>query len=289
MVVWTGPDLNQWLPPRLHRTLYQLVREGNRSLAARAPGYQVWEGRHTRVYYTPADADIAPVIGRQADKFYAPLTELTGVAPPEPALIFIEPDRNALRQSMGWGDGEGALGVYWSGVVRLLSPHVWIDAPDRAQLARMFRRTGPLAHELTHLTLDYAAAGNYPHWFSEGLAQWVERKLTGYVWIESSSTLEQPLYSYEELHRSFDALPNQALAYRQAYLWVAYLETLRGGDGLRQLVRELQAGRPWAVALQRVYSRSEKDLIAGYQRYLESERQRSQQAKVHEGRIPPGR
>lgn len=82
--------------------------------------------------------------------FYIPLSLRLGYTPANKILLILYPDCQSLRNVFGWPDGEDALGVYWGGVIRLLSPRAWDWLePDRS-LAEEFMSNGPLAHELTH-------------------------------------------------------------------------------------------------------------------------------------------
>ena len=100
--------------------------------------------------------------------------------------------------------------------------------------------------------LDYRTNGNYPRWFTEGLAQRVEYKLTGYLWIESGSSLDQDLYSLEEMTEQFDTLTNQPLVYRQSFLLVDYLARTYGEEALADLVALLGNGVKFDTAISKI-------------------------------------
>lgn len=246
--------------------VYSVVRNRYRQEAMEQPGWLSERSKHFVLYLTPSDGNLAQVILGNAEAVWEPVTRALGWEPDEKVVLILHPDRGSLRQTFGWSDGEKALGVYWGGVIRLLSPRVWIGDKDPGLVGPIFRKAGPLAHELTHLVLDYRTGGNYPHWFSEGLAQLIEHDLTGFLWIEPSSDLSPKLYTYSQLEKDFDRLSNQALAYRQAYLMVAYLEKLEGPEGIRKALDLLSKGLGFEGALKRVYGITPKELES---RYLE--------------------
>lgn len=225
-----------------------------------------WEERRVGgawVRYRPGDEPLADLVGEVVQSASGRVAELLGHRPDRPPIIVVHPDRASLRAAYGWGEGERALGVYSAGVIRLLSPRVWIPARDPEVVARVFRSNGPVAHELAHFVLDDATAGNYPHWFSEGLAQWVEYRLTGYQWIEPAALKGRAPYPYEAIAGDFERLPNQAMAYRQAFLLVAELERRAGEDGVRRLIAELRRGRDFDLAFAAVAGRSPAALAEG--------------------------
>lgn len=131
----------------------------------------------------------------------------------------------------------------------MLSPRAMTDSADPDEQARVFRETGPMVHELTHLILDYRTRGNYPRWFSEGLAQFEEYRLMGYLWIEPESSLDQPLYTLKQLQTDFESLPNQALAYRQSFLMVDFMVRAYGQAGLSKTIEELAKGSSFRRAM----------------------------------------
>lgn len=218
-------------------------------VTAAADRWLVREGAHFRVLYTPGDAEAADLVLDAAEAAYGFVVPALGHTPPDRTLVVVEPDRESLRRTFGWGQGESATGVYHGGVIRVLSPAAWVhgDTPHRRR--ELFRRLNPLTHEFTHLVLDYRTDGNYPRWFTEGLAQRLEYQATGYRWLERGSTLRQRLYTLAELEGQFDRLPNQALAYRQSHLLVDHLVDRCGLFGFRQLLDGLAARFPFPRAL----------------------------------------
>lgn len=244
-----------WLPAR--QALQPLLRavERSRTLANLA-GYHRKSSEHFELYYTDADAALVPLVLENAERVWAPVSKLMKAAPHERVPLILYSSREELRAAFGWGQSESALGVYWQGTIRLLSPNVWLDKLSPEEQEAEFGRLNPIAHELTHYILDERTGGNYPRWFTEALAQQVEQQVTGYLWLESRSALSQGLYSYAELNNSFAELPNQPLAYRQSYLFLRWLDE-RGSDAaLEGLIRRLARGQSFDEAFAASYGSS---------------------------------
>ncbi len=258
---WHGPQA----------AVYDTVRQVNRwRTAASVEQYLTLEGTHFTVRYEAQDKNVAPVVLKVAEQLYPSLVQTMHFTPPDRVTLVIYPDRETLRQAFGWSDQESAVGVYWAGTISLLSPNVWLGDLPAAQAERAFYRYGPLAHEFTHLALDYRTSGNYPHWFSEGLAQWVEHKLTGYLWLEPDNRLDQPRYTLDQLDKNFDQLPNVAMAYRESYLLVDYLAQQGGPDSIGRLVDRLAQGESLQTAVQRSYGIRWGDLDNRFEAWLQA-------------------
>ncbi|MHB8171182.1 MAG: peptidase MA family metallohydrolase [Thermincolia bacterium] len=200
------------------------------------------EGRHFTVYYEDEDKKMASLVLDTAEKFYRPVVDQLGFIPKEKVPVIIYPTREALGQTFGWEADESAMGVYWAGVIRVLSPQQWVDADEPGEMRRTFETTGPMAHEFIHLVVDYRTKGNYPRWFTEGVAQYEEFKLTGFLFREPGSRLDQPLYPFSEMDADFDYLPNQSLAYRQSLVTVQYLIKEYGSAKLDNILTNLGRG-----------------------------------------------
>ncbi len=167
-------------------------------------------------------------------------------------LLVMYPTKEALSSSFGWPAGENALGAYWAGAIRLLSPTSWLGDMPSQRVTYVYRKDGPVAHELAHMLFDYASKGNYPRWFTEGAAEYEEWKANGFLWIEGDGReVLQSRYTLDQLE-DFDSLDDQALAYRQSLLMVAFIKEKAGPDGLKGLSLDL-GRRPsfWQVVKER--------------------------------------
>lgn len=228
----------------------------------------VLAGPHFTVYFDPADPEVARWVLDAAERVYEPVIEQMGYTPPLPVPVVVYPDRVSLQEAFDWSDHQSATGVYWSGVIRVLNPRAWIHAEDDSQAAALFSRLNPLAHEFAHYVLDYQTNGNYPRWFTEGLAQRIEARVTGYRWLEPESSLAGGYYRLSDLESRFDDLENQALAYRVSYLLVDYLAERCGEDGLRALSGRLRWAPTLDSAAQQVCGVPPGDLEPGFRGWV---------------------
>lgn len=214
--------------------------------------YQVLASEHFVLKYTKRDQELAPLVLQLAEDYYGQIGELLGLPRPKEApLLVLYPDLETLRAGMGWGE-KSAVGVYWAGSIRLLSPRVWSGADEMVA----FAREGPLAHELTHYYVDLVTKGNYPRWLSEGLAQVVEEKITGFT----LPRVKGKIYALAELKRLFDQPGKEYLAYGQARDAVNYLWTCYGIDKMTVLLTRLGEGETLKQALKGTYGLSRKQL-----------------------------
>ena len=114
----------------------------------------------------------------EAERVYRPLGEFFDCLPNDRVPILIYPDRVSLNRIFGWGNDESAMGVYWAGVIRILSPRSgW-------KICRLTTTTGvpgqgPMGPRIHSPAGGLQTAGNYPRWLTEGLAQYAESALLG--------------------------------------------------------------------------------------------------------------
>ena len=188
-----------------------------------------------------------------------------------PVVVYSSPEE--LNASFGWPASESAMGVYWGGVIRVLAPGAWISEDNPEAARRIFQQTGPMAHELTHLMLDYAAKGNYPRWFTEGVAQYVEYKFTGYIFGSREGIWNRGLYPLSNMDRQFDELSDQALAYRQSLSVVEYIVAVYGEEGLHNIIKNLAAGTNFNNAFDSALGRDVETLEKEWREWLAVELQ----------------
>lgn len=136
------------------------------------------DSEHFQIRYSVVDEDYVKVIEDTAEDAYMRVTNLFDYEPVEKSIIIVYPDSVSLAKSFGWEKDQKAMGVYWAGTIRLLSPQQWISPID--DWSAVFAREGPMYHEFAHLLVDDITGGNYSRWFTEGIAQYVEKKITGF-------------------------------------------------------------------------------------------------------------
>lgn len=228
-----------WLYPLARQAVMAKLDYGTRNM-------QEVETEHFLIKYTADDADQVALVAEAAEQAYQPVTNLLGYVPVKKAVLYIYPDRVEMRKAIGWSGDESAMGVYYNGVIQILSPKVWLQKQDTAET---FIHNGPVAHEFTHLVLDYQTNGNYSRWFTEGVAQYAEYNINGYEWITPTNHLTGPLYTLAELDEHFDELPNQALAYRESLAAVRFIAENFGVEKLRQIDSSLAKGNKLETAI----------------------------------------
>src|SRR5690606_30979793 len=135
----------------------------------------------------------------QAEEVLPRIASTMGVQlPARPAVFVVHESPEALARRFQWDPERAPLGFYADGVIHVPDPRTWAEDP------RTFAQQGPVPHELAHWLLDQLTRGNYPAWFTEGLAQAVDRAITGFTfgWSEPC-----PAVDWEVLNESFHQLP----------------------------------------------------------------------------------
>lgn len=231
--------------PVLPKTrVYGFVRElAKIQMQWKTRNWEQMESAHFTARYKPADARVAALVLKTAEESYRPVADKYGYKRTEKNLVVIYPTREDLGRSFGWTADESAMGVYWAGVIRVLSPREWIDTNDPQEMARAFGENGPMAHEFTHLIVDYRTGGNYTRWFTEGIAQYEEYSLTGFKLDREHRLTADRLYLFDQMDSTFDDLPDQSLAYHQSLAAVNYLMEKYGRGKLDEILDALGNGQ----------------------------------------------
>jgi len=207
---------------------------------------------HFYIKFLSANRAQAELALETAERFYRPVTQDFGFSPRFKIPIILYSSREELNKSFGWEAKESAMGVYWAGAIRVLSPAAWVEVTEPERVKDVFISSGPMAHELAHLMVDYLTGGNYPRWFTEGVAQYEEYKLTGFEFTAPAGSPQGRMYSMKELAENFDGLPDQSLAYRESLAAVRYIVHNYGEDALHRLIEELGRGPDFNRALKTV-------------------------------------
>jgi hypothetical protein len=217
----------------------EFLREINRGLVSvQYVGSERLYGRYSIVYYPAGEEEAAKLVQSAAERFFPRVAAEFGLKLTRRVPVVIYREQSELNRFFGWPADEGTMGVYWAGTLRVLSPASWVleTGPD---FQDTFFRTGPMVHEAAHLMVDYQTRSNYPRWFTEGLAQEIEQRLTGFVFEPPDSFTGW--YPFSALER-FDSLPDQQLAYYQSLLMVRYLYQQGGETMMSEILSDLAGG-----------------------------------------------
>lgn len=224
--------------------LYSVFREVNKySIALQTRNWSSLRGSHFEIRFKPEDAGIAQMVLDTAEAAVVPVNEMLGYSPKDPALVLVYPTRGELGKSFGWTGDQSAMGVYWAGIIRVLSPTAWIEGVGRGEVEKAFRSSGPMVHEYAHLVVDYITRGNYPRWLTEGIAQYIEREITGFSFAEDPGFIRDKWFSLSELEKSFDTPEGQAPAYSQSLAMMDYLTQEYGEDAFLGILERLGKGQ----------------------------------------------
>lgn len=200
------------------------------------------KGSHFVVRYQPSDRKNAQMVLAVAEKSYVPVSARFSYYPSSKTLIIVYPDKASLGHSFGWAADESAMGVYWAGVIRVLSPNAWVEEKNPDKVEKIFETDGPIAHEYTHMMVDYITGGNYTRWFTEGIAQYEEAKFTGYQMDHRLIKHPDEMYPLATMDSNFDNLADQNLAYFESLQAVNYIVEQYGEGRLREVLKNLGEG-----------------------------------------------
>lgn len=255
--------------PALPKTIaYGFFREiAKKNMELKTTHWPSLRGEHFVVRYRPEDAGIARLVLSTAEEAYKPVGNMLDFAIKHPVPVVVYPTREQLSQSFGWDADESAMGVYWAGVIRILSPSDWVEAQGPEEMARIFKHSGPMVHEYAHLAVDYRTRGNYPRWLTEGVAQYVEKKVTGFQFPQVDG--KGRWYPLEQMDSKFDLLPDQSLAYSQSLLAVEYLVEVNGFQSLNRLLDALGEGKILSQALYITTGQDLKQFEQNFRQWLD--------------------
>ncbi|MGI6533883.1 MAG: peptidase MA family metallohydrolase [Peptococcia bacterium] len=257
MIALLACMLSTGISTYFRKIVYRVFQQGALAmLAYQTKDYEKLASNTFILKYTKEDEELASIVLTLAEEYLQEAEKILGLkhASRQIPLVFYR-DEESLKRSFGWTGDKSAVGVYWAGSIRLVSPYGWNSrSPQNSAEAReIFAREGPLAHELTHLLVDKVTGGNYPRWLTEGLAQDVEERITGFTLDEPSADRKAKAYSFKKLDKEFDEQPDQYLAYWQSFHAVRQLLARGGKERMGALLRALGKGQEFHRAFAETY------------------------------------
>lgn len=256
------------LPHQIRAGAYSIYREASRVvLLAQTRDMSSIESRHFVLRYEDEDSVYADMILESSEQFYEVLAPKYNIDKKSKIPVIVYSSREKLNASFGWPASESAMGVYWAGSIRVLSPSLWAGGEDPAEVKEIFISSGPMAHEITHLAVDYVSGGSCPRWLTEGMAQYEEYELTGFRFGGEEYLREREFYPLESMDSEFDTLPDQALAYWQSLLAVEYIISVYGQDSLFAILEQLNRGYTVDSALENTLGKNFSNFQSSYREW----------------------
>lgn len=196
------------------------------------------ETPHFIIKYTGADSGDIDLAAHASEYAYHAVTGFFKLEPRGKTMIIVYPDTASLARSFGWDRNQKAEGVYWAGSIRVISPEYW----QEETLTDEDLPAGPLVHEFAHLMVDERTGGNYNRWWTEGIAQYTEKKITGFQFEEPfADNQEIKILPLSVLNKNFDNHQGP-VAYWQSLKIVEYIAYNYGEDKLFIIMDNLKQG-----------------------------------------------
>jgi len=232
-------------------------------------GFYQYQSEHYDIKYTDVDQPYVKLIAEVAEEAYTSVSDLFGLKPHKRTVIIVYPDSTSLSQSFGWDKDANAMGVYWAGSIRILSPREWLSEDD---MQYYFAREGPMVHEFAHLMVDEMTQGNYNRWWTEGIAQYVEKKITGFEFACPFAAGDKvEFYELKQLGKKFDSL-NQPIAYWESLQAVQFIANEYGEKSLFKIMEHLGKGQSLEKAIANVLGISYTEWEEKFYRHIATKR-----------------
>ena len=197
--------------------------------------YMTQTSEHFVIKYTQKDNNNIKMIIDDAEQSFSKLCEIFKYTSNEKLTIIVFADNKSMNEILKLPQYQKSMGLYYSDFISILSPDVWI--PSSKDKKAIFEAKGPILHELVHYFIDKKTNGNYPRWFTEGVALYFEKEFLGFE-INSESDM---VYTIDELNNNFEQLDQDA-AYKNSYEIISrYIKTY-GIDRLLNITKMLGAG-----------------------------------------------
>lgn len=204
--------------------------------------YLAYETFYCKIYYTETDEEYINLTASAVDLYYPLVLNEFGIDIDnvEKPVFIIFPNQDTLAFALGLQDGSTPMGVYYGGIINILSPEIWIKGGTESETKDRFLREGPIIHELVHFAVDLKAKGNYPLWFTEGVALYYENKFTAFEWRPDLNDVSQHI-TIDDLYNDFRNI-DEGIAYRSSFNAIYNFVSEYGEEALQDIVSKLGSG-----------------------------------------------
>ena len=207
-------------------------------------------GKYINLYYTQKDLAYTDMIVRALDVYYPMLTSDFNTDLLYQVDVILWPTRSDMASLLNMDEESVPMGAYYAGVLNILSPDLWIESTRESDIKDIFLEEGPVVHELCHFVLDKKLSGQYPLWFTEGVALYYEKKYINFEWRDDLKEASKKI-TLDELRNSFEFL-NEEEAYRRSYEIIQTIVNENGEDALQNIISEMMYNNSFEKAYKKV-------------------------------------
>lgn len=218
-----------------------------RTVLANIENYNELETEHFIIRYRTDDPQVLKLVAKASEEYYDEICSQYDYYPKDKTIVVLYDNSKDLLENANLGKSKPPMGVYYASTIQILSPRLW--SPADKDMESLFMNEGPMVHEFTHLVIDDITKGNYPLWFTEGLALYSEYTHTGYEW--GKEVEEEKIYSIKELDQNFNKL-DQYLAYTQSFRVVKHMVDVYGFESIKEIIKKLEDGYTFNDAFEMV-------------------------------------
>lgn len=237
---------------KIQTRVYKIMRDFYaHQLDYKTKEYLILESDKFCVKYKENEKNTAEMILNVAENMAPVVEKFFAYQPSRKTNLIVYPSMREFNKNFGWEGDKSPMGVYWMGTIGVLSPQVWMADSMTIDKKEVFIKEGPFVHEYTHLIIDYKTQGNYTRWFTEGVAQYIEKEITGYTLPEPSWARKLAFYPFSQLDKNFDLLEDQELAYWQSLIAIEYIVENRGLEVINKIIARLAQGYNMNAALEK--------------------------------------
>lgn len=228
--------------------LYMILRNVPKSIVLyKTKNYKKYNTEHFIIRYKTNDKEIVKLVAKASETYYDKVCKQFGYYPEDKTMVILYDNSKELLKNANLGESKPPMGVYYASTIQVLSPKLW--TPSQEDIEYLFMNEGPMVHEFTHLIVDDITRGNYPLWFTEGIALYSEYIHTNFEWGKEVKL--QKIYTIDELNSEFNKL-DQYLAYTQSFRVVKYIVETYGYESLMEILDKLKEGYNFEKAFETV-------------------------------------
>lgn len=193
------------------------------------------EGEYSQVYFLEDDSKSADLMIRLADTYYTIISSDFNYKSDKKVQFLLYNDKKLMAKALKTeNEDKIPMGAYYGGVIHVLEPKLWTSQKNEWEITEDFLQNGPIIHEMIHFFIDEKMHGDYPLWFTEGVALYYENKYTGYEWRKDLKE-KSKLITVEDLKNRFTYL-DVGIAYRKSYDIICGIVDKVGEKGLQEII-----------------------------------------------------